>query len=84
MVEQININELCKDEQSTNMDINRNHKITQQTLCDEVRAFVITFLSLREVEKKSLKEWGKPVAALGISRQLPGRNSTVDDDYWDS
>uniref|UniRef100_A0A6U3UVT8 HNH domain-containing protein n=1 Tax=Ditylum brightwellii TaxID=49249 RepID=A0A6U3UVT8_9STRA len=37
---------------------------------DELKQFVASYISLREIEKKRLKEWGQPVTSYSIRRVL--------------
>lgn len=43
---------------------------TEIKCCKELRTFVSTYLSLREVEKKALKQWGKPVSSVGLRKAV--------------
>lgn len=43
---------------------------TERKCCEELRCFVSTYLSLREVEKKALRQWGKPVSSVGLRKSV--------------
>ena len=44
--------------------------VEEAKLCSDLRAFVASFLFLREVEKKALKDWDNPVTNSSLRQTL--------------
>ena len=59
--------ELCKDSHYTHVKFNEK-SITE--LCSEIKIFTSTYVTLREVEKKIIRDWPHPIKCHDIKNSL--------------
>lgn len=55
------------------LNLSREKKTSRKTreqCCDEIKHFVRSYLTLREVEKKALKEWIEPVSSVTLKQTV--------------
>jgi hypothetical protein len=55
------------------LNFGKKKSITHQTeeqCCKEIKAFITSYVSLREVEKKALQEWNQPVSSVTLKQSV--------------